>query len=82
MSYSGSETQKQVSDLGNQHSNGPHQDQIFDNPSTLCLAMWAKNQIRLGGADSPNRLLWKEYNFLSLSLFSFSSPFPGHIYSV
>ena len=24
---------KHVSDLGNQHSNGPHQDQISDNPS-------------------------------------------------
>ena len=28
-------------DLGNQHNNGPDQDQIFDNPQ--CLALWAKN---------------------------------------
>ena len=26
-----------------------HQDQIFDNPSTLCLAPWANNQIWLRG---------------------------------
>ena len=32
MSYSGSKT---LSDQGNQHNNGPHQDQIFDNPSAL-----------------------------------------------
>ena len=38
---------KHVSDLGNQHNNGPHQDQIFDNPSALCLALWAKTRIRL-----------------------------------
>ena len=35
-----------VSDQGNQHNNGPHQDQIFDNPSVLCLALWAKNWIQ------------------------------------
>ena len=28
-----------MSDLGNQHNNGPHQDQIFDNPAALCLAL-------------------------------------------
>ena len=37
-----------MSGQGNQHNNGPHQDQIFDNPSALCLALWAKNQIWLG----------------------------------
>ena len=40
---------KHVSDLGHQHDNGPHQDQIFDNPSTLCLALWTQNWIWLGG---------------------------------
>ena len=40
---------KHVSDQDNQHNNGPHQEQIFDNPSALCLALWAKNRIRLGG---------------------------------
>ena len=44
MSYSGGETH--VSDLGNQYNNGPHQDQIFDNSSSVCLALWAK--IRFG----------------------------------
>ena len=38
-----------MSDLGNQHNNGPHQDQIFDNPSALCLALWAKNRMAKGG---------------------------------
>ena len=32
---------KHVSDLGNQHNNGPHQDQIVDNLSALCFALWA-----------------------------------------
>jgi len=36
MSYSN------TSDLGNQENKGPHQDHIFDNPSALCLALWAK----------------------------------------
>ena len=49
MSISGSKTEKHMSDQGNQHNNGPHQDPIFDNPSALCLAVWAKNQIPLGG---------------------------------
>ena len=51
-----------VSDLGNQHNNGPHQDQTFDNPYALCLALWAKNQIQLGRGetDAPNRLFLKE----------------------
>ena len=40
---------KHVSDLGSQHNTGSHQDHISDNPSDLCLAMWAKNRIRLGG---------------------------------
>ena len=35
---------KHVSDPGNQHNNGPHQDQIFDNPlctlrSTVCVCV-------------------------------------------
>ena len=38
-----------MSDQGNQHNNGPHQDKIFDNPAALCLALWAKNRIRPGG---------------------------------
>ena len=38
-----------MSGLGNQHNNGPHQDQVFHNPSALCLALWAKTPIRLPG---------------------------------
>ena len=34
---------KHVSDQGNQHNSGPHQDQIFDNPAAPRLAFWAKN---------------------------------------
>ena len=41
---------KHLSDQGNQHNNGPQQDHIFDNPSALCLALWAKNQVPAGGA--------------------------------
>ena len=41
MSYSGTQA-KHVSDLGSQHNNGPHQDQILDNPSAVCLILWAK----------------------------------------
>ena len=42
MSYLGSEMHT-VFDLGNQHNNGLHQDQIFGNPIDLCfcLALWA-----------------------------------------
>ena len=46
--YSCTTTKLYVSGHGNQRDNGPHQDQIFDNPSALCLALWAKNQIWLG----------------------------------
>ena len=48
---------KHVSDQGNQNNNGPHQDQIFDNLSALCFALWAKNRIRFlegVGTDAPN----------------------------
>ena len=34
---------KHMSDLGNQHHNGPHEDQSFNNPFALCLWLWAKN---------------------------------------
>ena len=29
------------------NNNGPHQDQIFDNPSALCSVLWARHRIRL-----------------------------------
>ena len=47
-----------MSDQGNQHNNGPHQDQVLDNPSVLCLTMWTTNQIRFGVGliNSLNRL--------------------------
>ena len=48
------------------NNNGPYQDRIFDNPSALCLALWAKHRIRMGGwggggggTDAPYRLFMK-----------------------
>ena len=38
-----------MSDQGNQHNNGLYQDQIVDDPSALCLSLWAKNRIRIWG---------------------------------
>ena len=64
------------------HNNGPHQDQIFDNPSALCLAMWAKNRIRLKeGTDAPNRLFTKGVQ-LSVSLSKKKKKKSCQIYSV
>ena len=52
-----------MSNQGNQHNKGPHQDQTFDNLSALCLASWTKNRIPcqggVGGTDTPNRLFMK-----------------------
>ena len=39
---------KHLSDLGNQHNNGAHQDQIWSNLSALCIALWAKKLMWLG----------------------------------
>ena len=53
------------SDLGNQHNNDFYRDQIYDNPSALCLALWVKNWSGVGGwvsgwgTDAPNRLFTK-----------------------
>ena len=61
------EVEKHVSDQGNQHNNGPHQDQIFDNLSAFCLAVWAKHRIRFRvGLMHPIGSLRREYDFLSL----------------
>ena len=68
---------KHVAVQGNQHNNCSHQDQIFDNPSALCLALWPKHRIRLrGGTDAPNVL------FMKLGRLSVSPLFPRQIYSV
>ena len=48
MSYSGSIN---MSDLGNQHNNGPHQDQIL-----LSGIVGQKLDLVPGGTDVPNRL--------------------------
>ena len=72
---------KYVFDLGNQHNNGPHQDQIFDNPSSLCLTLWLnppKICSSWGRADAPSRLFTKGVG-LSLHFFVF---FHRPIYSV
>ena len=72
---------KHVSDQGNQHNNGPHQDQIFDNPSALCLVLWSKNRIQLGvgggggGLMHPLGSLRREYDLLS-PFFKFPPPPP------
>ena len=47
---------KQVSNLGNQHNNAPHQAQNSNNPTTLSLVTGAKNQIRLGGGGVGGRV--------------------------
>ena len=78
MSCSGRETR---ADQGNQHNNGPHQDQIFDNPSSLCLTLWLnppKICSSWGRADAPSRLFTKGVG-LSLHFFVF---FHRPIYSV
>ena len=69
-----------MSDQGIQHNKCPQQDQIFDNPSALCLALWAKNRIRfrvggMGGGGGgvvmhPIGSLRRQYDFLSLHFFS------------
>ena len=60
-----------MSDLGNQHNNGPHQDQTFDNPSAICLALWAKDRFRLRDVtDALNSFFTKGVVFF-LSFFKF-----------
>ena len=66
-----------MSGLGNEHNNGPHQDQIFDNPAALCLALWAKNRIQLwcvlggGGGEGVYHLdLFMKGVFLSVALWA------------
>ena len=69
---------KHMSEEGNQHNNGPHQDKIFDNPSALCLSVWAKNWIWLGVGGQlmhPIGCLRREYDFVS-AFFLFSFIFP------
>ena len=77
-----------MSDQGNQHNNGPHQDQIFDNPSALCLALWAKHQIRFGEeggggeTDAPNRLFMKGLRLFVSPLKNKNKINPRQIYCV
>ena len=66
MSCSGSETGVWQD---NQHNNGPHQDQIFDNPSALCIGFGGGGGGG-GGTDTPNRLFRKGVR-LSVSPFNF-----------
>ena len=65
-----------MSDLGNQHNNGPRQDQIFDKP--LLSAWHCGPKIGFGSGDAggvgvgrgglmhPIGSLQREYDFLSL----------------
>ena len=69
---------KQVSDPGNQHNNGPHQDQISDKPSALCLVLRDKIRIQLqAGPMHQTGSLWKEERNLSF----FIPPPPNQIWS-
>ena len=46
-----------MSDLGNQHNNGPNQDHIFHNPSHFCSLLSILGQkldSALGWTDAPN----------------------------
>ena len=53
----------------------PTRIKIFDNPSALCLALWAKNRVRLsGGLMHPIGSLRREHNFLSLHLKYIKNP--------
>ena len=73
MSYSSSETHN-MSGLGKQCNNGPHQDKIFDNPSVLSVPIielgWGGGGggVGEGGTDAPSRL--------------FGTPSPCLLYSV
>ena len=52
-------------DLGNEHDNGPHQDQIFDNLAVHCLALRSKNLIQLlEGLMHLTGSSWREYTSL------------------
>ena len=69
-----------MSDLGNQRNDGPHQDQIFDNP---LLSAWhcgpkigSGDGGGVGGTDAHNRLFTKGVR-LSVSPF-----FSRQMYSV
>ena len=68
ISYSGSDRNTCLHDLGNQHNNGPHQDRIFYILSALCLASLAQNSLNSvwkgeggggGGTDASSRLFTK-----------------------
>ena len=60
----------------------PHQDQVFDNPSALCLALWARHQIWHGGGgggggggtDTHKRLFMLGTYFFNLLFIFLSSP--------
>ena len=59
------------------HNNGPHQDQVFDNPTALCLALGKrKSDSALVGTDAPNRLFMKGVgtSFYPPDLFRSSRP--------
>ena len=66
-------TVRGMTDRPYQHNNGPRQDQIVDNPSALCLALWAKNRIKwvarwgVGGLMDQIGPLSREHDSLSLS---------------
>ena len=65
---------KHVSGLGNQHNNGPHQEQVFDNPSALCLALGEeKSDLALERTEAPNRFWLKGVSFQTKSVAVFQT---------
>jgi len=57
-------------DLGNQHNNGPHPDQIFDNLSALALILGKqKSDLAPGGTVFLLLLFFKRIGFSSLYIF-------------
>ena len=65
---------KHVSDQGNQHNNGPHQDQIFGicsplgNAGKKSPAFWCV--LLFGGTDAPSRLFMKGVRLFVAPFFS------------
>ena len=56
-------------DLGNQHNNGPHPDQIFDNLSALALILGKQKSDLAPGGTVLLLLFFKSIGFSFLYIF-------------
>ena len=66
---------KRVSDLSNQHNNGPHQDQIFDNLTALFSALGEQKSDSSPGETCTRQALYEEsrsFRFFVCFVFCFS----------